>query len=373
MSLYVDLTAIKNNIKTIKEATNKEIMAVIKSDAYGLGSNHILPTLYDAGVNWIVYNTYKEYLHDKDYIINNKIKVLILESPTLMSIKDDYQYLIYSINTIDDLNCIKKSNKIITIHLRVNTGMNRLGINDMVEFEAILDDLQAKPNIIIDGIYTHFASNEDEYEYYHKQQNLFLKYIEKYNFKHIHSTCTSSLHKNIIGNMIRVGLALYGYGNHHLNLNPSLVFTTSVVSSFLLKKGECVGYDMTYISSNKEYLNVIPLGYNEIQGITNIQYKNKKYKLIGKTCMNHAFFVTPFKINKISKLLVLSKNDIIIMNYNWYHILTSLKKVPKNYIKRGQNDISSIYQRTNPKNQRYIFRRRSNQNTSFGTIRFRWC
>lgn len=359
MSLFIDLSKIQQNVKCIKEYTQKDVMAVIKSNAYGLGSKTIIKTLFKCGITWVVYNTYQEYLKDKVFINDSKIKVLILESITSKMLDDNYDKLYFSINSSDDVEVLNQINKKCNIHIRINSGMNRLGLKSINEFKMVIKKLKINPYVLIDGVYTHFASNENEYNYYEMQVNEFKKYLKLYKFNNIHTSSTSSLHKNIVGNMVRVGMAIYGYGNHYLNLKPCVTLNTNVLDSFKIFKGEYVGYDMTYKAENNEYVNIIPIGYYDIRGIDHIYYNNELYPLIGKICMNHAFFVTNFKIKKITKLIVLSKNDIIRVNYNWYQILTSLETIPKNYIMRGNYDISEVYSRTKFKTKGYKFRKRS--------------
>ena len=90
-------------------------------------------------------------------------------------------------------------------------------------------------NINIDGIYTHFSSDVDDYITYYNEKNIFNKYLMLFKFNNVHSAATSSLHKNILGNMVRFGIGLYGYGNYHLKLNPSINFNCNIIKIFNLK------------------------------------------------------------------------------------------------------------------------------------------
>lgn len=367
MGIMVDTYQIVKNIRQIKKVTNRDIMAVIKSDAYGLGQTTILKILLSSNIKWIVYNTYDEYIIDKDLLVEANCNVLILESPNRKMITDDYHNLYLSINSYEDVFIIQETKIKVHLHLRVNTGMNRLGLMSVNECKKVIDKVKNNSLISIDGLYTHFASNENENSYYMHQLKEFKKYLKIYPFKQIHSAATPSLHKEIVGNYVRVGLSLYGYGNHHIKLYPAVTYISKVIASFRVKKNESVGYDMKYVPENNEYINVVPIGYNDISGISHVNIKNKRYPLVGKMCMNHCFFTSQVKINKISKLIVLSKNDII--DSNWYLILTSLRKAPKNYIMRGYYDLPTISKRAKTKNQRYILRRRGNKTFNTRIVR----
>ena len=154
----------------------------------------------------------------------------------------------YSVNCYDDIEKFTNKDFNINVHLQVDTGMNRLGIRSTEECKYIINILRKHKRIKIDGIFTHFSSNCDEYNYYNKQLKLFNSYLKLYSFNTIHSASSSSLHKNIIGNNVRVGLAIYGYGNPYIGLCPSLYFTTKLINHFILHKGESIGYNQKYAS-----------------------------------------------------------------------------------------------------------------------------
>lgn len=358
LSLFIDLSTIINNIKNIQNNTNKEIMIVLKNNAYGIGSKKIIKILKECNVKWIVYNTYDEYQKDKEYL--GGFKILILSSVLINQIECD-ENLYYSINNYKDVMNVLNVKKKINVHIQVDTGMNRVGIRSIDVYKKILNDLIKNENINIDGIYTHFGSNYDEYEYYNKQINKFIEYVKLYNFKNIHSAATSSLHKNIYGNLVRVGLAIYGYGNPYIGLHPSIKYTTKLINQFILLPNETLGYNQGYIANKNTLVGVVPIGYNDITNIDYLYYNNIKLQIIGNRCMNHTFIKLPYKINNLSSLLVLPKSDIIYKEeYNWYYILTSIKNIKKIYIRRFNYDIPTIFKRTNKKNRKYVIRGRSN-------------
>jgi len=361
MSLFIDLSSIRKNIKEIKKVAKKDVMAVIKDNAYGLGSKKIIHLLKDENINWIVYNTYKEYLIDKVLINELKMNVLILESPSTLSLNDYYERLHYSINSVNDLTDeLLKVNHQIFIHLQVDTGMNRIGIRTIDELKRIIIKLITNENIKIEGIYTHYASNVDEINYYVLQEKAFTTFVKIYPFHTVHSQATSSILKESISNTLRVGLGLYGYGNKALKQYPALSLYTKIVNSFKVKKGDVVGYNQAFTAPSAGYIYVIPLGYNDIVGIDHVLVNDKRLQIVGMRCMNHSFLFSADKIDKIKSLKVLSKSDIIEKeHYNWYHILTSLKNMPKNYIERTYYDIPSTIKKRISKNKEYRFRRRS--------------
>ena len=174
-------------------------------------------------------------------------------------------------------------------------------------------------------------------------------------------------------------MALYGYHQPYLSLQRSVSLIETPCSVFKVSKKDRIGYNQIRVGN--EVVGVLPIGYNDVNldGMTNIYQKGQKYALIGKSCMNHTHFLADDKINYLSWLSILPTNGIIIdsndynYNLNWYHILTSLKGMPKNYIRRRNYDIPKIFKYNGEKSFRTKFREGSNQTFSFRTIQNGWC
>lgn len=346
MNVIVDLDKIRTNIRTIKKHTSKDIIACVKSNAYGLGASYIIKTLLKENVNYFFFNKLKEYLAVKELLKDKN--VLIYESLTKEQINKYYTpNLILTIKNTNDATIYKNTRTCIRVHLEIDTGMNRCGIRSINECINIINYI--KDSLIIDGIYTHFASGKDEYEYYINQVNKFKKYLNLYPFNIIHSASTSSLHKEIIGNMVRVGMGMYGY-HTNLKLSPALSIYTHLINIINLENGDKVGYNFLYKAYGCETLGVVDMGYFEIRDINKVYYLNKPYKFIGKTCMNHSFIIIDPEINLLSRLSLLPKFGIIDADeYDYYKILTSLNHIKKNYLERDNYEIHYVFKSASKK------------------------
>lgn len=372
MPLFIYTNNVEDNIKIIKNYTKKKIMAVVKSDAYGLGANTIIKTLKKAKVNYFVFEKYKEYLQSVEVIEN--ANVLIMESISLNQIQQEKNYNVaYTINSYIDAIKIKDINKKIKIHIRVDTGMNRFGIRNIEEFKKIINILKTNENIYLEGLYTHFSSPLLESNYYEKQRIIFQKYTNLYNFPIIHANATKTLHKKLIGNYVRIGMAMYGYHQPFINLKPTISLLERPVNVFKATKANKIGYSQ--LKTNK-VVGVLPIGYNEVD-LSTVKYirlqelglKNQKLKLFGKSCMNHTHFIGDDKINYLSWLSILPNNGIIVgsddyvfpRQEDWYKILTSMKKLPKTYVRRSNYDLPKIFNYRGQKGLYTRFRKRGNQ------------
>lgn len=368
MPLFIYADRIEHNIKVIKEKTKKFIMAVVKSNAYEMKTSFMIPLLRKNGVTFFAFEKKKEYLEAKQYLTPSD-QILLMESVSDLS-GIDLENVRLTINSPLDALFLKDTQKKVLVHIRVNTGMNRLGLNSLEELKWVLKLLKGNEKIIIEGIYTHFSSEQFEMKYYEKQYNLFKKYLKTHSFAIIHANATKSLHKKLIGNYVRVGMGLYGYHQIVLPLKPSIQLLERPCSVFLPKKNKKIGYMQIY---QKNKIGVLPIGYHDVDlsKIQNIYVKSQKVQLLGKSCMNHTHFIANDKINYLTWLSIFPTNGIICYSdeYNWYHILTSMKDIPRVYFRRRNYDIPKICKLLWQKSCPNGTRERGNQDSCFRIIR----
>ena len=173
--------------------------------------------------------------------------------------------------------------------------------------------------------------------------------------------------------MVRVGLAMYGYGNINLLLKKSLAAYERFINVIEVKKGETVGYQKEKQTTfNKKYLvGVLPVGYYENPNLTRISYRGHIYNKIADSCMNHTHFLIDDKINKLSFLSIIEKNDIIDgEKINWYHYITGLSNYKKIYLMRCINgNIFKILKNTRKKGSKGRIRSRRCKIIGIRTIR----
>ena len=136
MSLYIDLNNIEDNINRIKNLTNRNIMSVIKNNAYGIGTNIMLPLLSKLNVKWIVYNKYCEYVRDIN--INQSFNILILEKYK-KHFTSRNSNLYYSINSYEEVLLIKDIK-------------DRIDLNKIYDVDVVKAN---DPNMLYDLAYSH--------------------------------------------------------------------------------------------------------------------------------------------------------------------------------------------------------------------------
>ena len=345
--MVINVNKLMENIYTIKKKTSKEIIAVIKSNAYNTGVRSIIKYLKLADVSFFAFNTMEEYIYCQDLLTNDK--VLIFESLKEKQINLLPKNVRITINNIEDIYEIKCPR---IVHIQIDTMMNRMGIKNINDFKTIIK----YENINIEGIYTHFISNKKEYKKYHIQQETFNKYILLYNAPIIHSAASSSLNKKIIGNYVRVGMELY---------NDVVKIYTKLNNIRYIKKGEYVGYDALYKAKKDGYIGILNIGYYEGMKKGIVKYHKKYYPVIGKICMNHTFIKLDRPIKNSSLLNIFPINDKIYKKdkYTIYERIVSYRNFTRIYLTEYKYDLRKISKISLKKSN--IIKQRTRSNKTF--------
>jgi len=187
---------------------------------------------------------------------------------------------IFSVWDLDTLRALDKHQPRARIHLKLNTGMNRLGVS-IDELPELIQSLQTS-SLRVEGVYSHLSRADDPKgkTFTNNQLNRFKNMVEKlesrgleFRWKHLSATAGSEIISDPALNLTRLGLGFYGYspfGPHtkegreqRKHLSPALTLTSHIANIIELKPGEQVGYGGTYQAKHTETIAILPLGYNE--------------------------------------------------------------------------------------------------------------
>ena len=326
--LNINLNKIKINLEEIKKINNKTIIAVIKSNAYGFGLLEIAKFLEKENISYFAVATLEEGITLRKN--NIKANILVLEKSNSFLSYHKFN-LIYCLYDVEDLISIIDSKLPLRIHIKCNTGLNRLGIEES-DVDTVITLIQ-KSNLRIEGIYTHIA-NENTYR---KQLSSFEFFAKKFSFLPnliIHLDSSRFINKNKFSNAIRIGLSLFFFKEQTISLHSPIYKIKAVC------KGESIGYNQETVPA-KGYVLTIPLGYadgwNSFR--RTIGYiDGHKIQQIGRTCMDHMMFFSEQKI-KSPTIEIIGENiklDYLsnIFNESKYVIVTSLSpRITRNYLK----------------------------------------
>lgn len=360
--LEIDLNQVSENIKKIKEYTNGkvEIAPVIKADAYGEGAEHFKQILEENQIKILAVALTDEAINLRNSGFNQEILILneLLESDLEDIIEYNLTPKISIYEIAEKLNDIAiKENKKVNIHIEIDTGMGRTGINPR-EVEKYVDELKKLTNLNIEGIFTHFASADSNPEYTELQIKIFNETVEKLqkqgvDFKYIHSSASSGIinyFEKTKSNLIRPGIIIYGYmpseeTENKIGVKPTAVLKAKVAFLKTVEKGTSISYGNRYITQKESKIATIPIGYADgiRRSLSNKGrvYINGEYApIIGSVCMdNFMVDVTHIKDIEIGDEVVIWDNKNITLEeiartcdtINYEILCTIGKRVTRKY------------------------------------------
>jgi len=344
----VNLKNIENNVNTLINKYNdyKYYFGVVKADCYGHNGIETVKAIIAGGCNYIAVATLDEALEIRNHIID--IPILCLGIIPIEHVEKCIRNNItITISNLDYLNeLINKGIKHIKIHLKINTGMNRLGVNNKDEFNYIHDKIKEN-KFELEGIYTHIYNSNNK-ESTQKQFRKFEEITADINLNDIPivhisaSDATINYSKLPYTNGCRLGIAMYGLmENKELKLLPTFSLYSEIIQINNIDN-ETVGYNGAYEAENKERIAVIPIGYADgiIRKNTgrNVYINDKSYNIVGNICMDMLFVKVDDNVKVGDKVILIKDIQHIEkiaehLDTISYEVLCSIgKRVPRVYV-----------------------------------------
>ena len=294
----IDLKRLKSNYEYIKSKTNCPICAVIKADGYGVGSYEIAKELEELGVERFAVAFLKEAIDLRNFGIKSEILVLNYVSPEKIREVEDsgFIFTLYSLEQLTNYSPMNNLEK-LRFHVKINSGMNRLGINKEETHEFIR--LVKSKNIKIEALYSHFAHIEDE-EFTEKQFREFCEITEIFEkefcrsfLKHISNSGATLKYPNYNLDFVRVGMGLYGLQaleKKDENIKGIITWKSRISAIRDVKKGERISYGKKILDEAKK-IAIIPVGYShgymrQLNSDAFVLLKGEKVKILGKIFMD---------------------------------------------------------------------------------------
>jgi len=377
----VDGDILKNNIIEIKNKYNgyEYYIGVVKNNAYNHGI-YVVNDLIAGGINYLAVSSLEEALNIRKY--NMSIPILCLEPIEL-------EYIYDAINnnvtiTVENLNYIQALNElklqdILKIHLKIDSGMSRLGIKSSNELKKIIKIINENKKMYLEGIYSHFATSGVSDKNWDLQLANFKAITSEIELKnipivHLGRSLTLVNHPKIdFCNGIRLGIVMYGFAqninkgnfiqelkrnfivkkynisetsrNNNLQLRTAFCLYTKVISIRKLNEGECVGYNAIYKAKEPVYIATLPIGYAD--GVDKkfgfVSIRGKKYEIIADTM--DMLMIKVDKNIKIGDKVEIFGNNIKIkevtskIGVNAYHLFNQItNRVPRIHIREGYEE-----------------------------------
>lgn len=348
--VQVDLDKIAFNMRNIKNMVGKDvaISAVVKSNGYGHGAVGIAKTLIENGADYLAVATLNEAIELRKHFKEYNIFIMGYTRDELLEyvVKNDITQSVFSYNQAKILNELgEKHNKNPKVHIKYDTGFNRLGFRDSEESILEIEKICHLQNIYVEGIFSHLAlvgKAENRIQY-----DKFIKAIEKlenknlkFKYKHIEDSIASVDYPEYRMNMIRPGAIIYGIKGFHfgsLDLKQALTFKTKISHIKSIEKGEGVSYDYLWKAKKDAIIGTLPFGYGDgyprnLRDKSYVTIHGKRAAIIGVICMDQCMVdlthipeakvgdeVTIYgdgrgntlDIHEISKLAETNKNEIM--------------------------------------------------------------
>lgn len=305
----IDLNALAENLRSIRSLIrrNCEIMAVVKADGYGHGALQIAPLLLSCGASRLAVSLLDEAIHLRENGITAPILILSYTDPRRAEeiIRYNVTQTVYSWDLIHALNeAGRKTGRKADVHIKIDTGMSRIGFvsgfNSVHEAQAIC----ALPNIVVEGIFTHFATADEADDHYLRLQfSRFMsicRELEKQGIyipiKHCCNSAATLRYPEMHLDMVRTGLVMYGFlpdncAGFATAVRPAMTLKSSVIHLKRLPAGVSVGYGRRYTTSTETTVATVPIGYAD--GYSRIMgnrawalVRGTRVPVIGNICMD---------------------------------------------------------------------------------------
>lgn len=362
---YVEINGdnLESNVKNIIKnyPSYKYYFGVVKNNAYHHGF-YSVKYLINGGVNYLAVSSLEEALEVRKY--NNEIPILILEP-----IKPEYIYdainsnitiTVSSMDQANDISMMKFKDK-LKIHLKVDSGMNRLGFKDKTRLARAYNVLKNMKNVEVEGLYTHFATSGVQDRFYNQFLQKFREItssidLSEIEIVHADRSITLTTHDKIREvNGVRLGIIMYGFdqkipegniwrklkrkflqkeleiSNVHLTNNLKLKYAFNVISEVIESRrvmtGEAVGYGQSFSIGYPMYIATVPIGYAD--GVTK---EFSKVIVNGRKCKIAAdsmdmIMIVSEKLFRVGDKVVIIGSDFTIrdisnrLHENAYHTL----------------------------------------------------
>nr|WP_026908575.1 alanine racemase [Paucisalibacillus globulus] len=304
----INLDAIKYNITQIKEKLPQEtgIIAVVKANAYGHGLVPIAKKALESGANALAVAILEEAMILREASITAPILVLgfVPAKYALLAAENNITLTVFQRDWLEELGEYQLV-KPVNIHIKLDTGMNRIGVQSKDELLNLIREIANNKNIRITGIFTHFATADaKELDFYYEQTERLeeLLYVFKKQSKeevivHVGNSAASLRFPESMHNYIRFGISMYGLypskdvrQENSVDLKPVFSLHSRLIHVKRITKGESVSYGRTYVAEKDEWIGTIPIGYGDgwsrkLQGMS-VLVNGRRMPIVGRVCMD---------------------------------------------------------------------------------------
>lgn len=368
----IDLDNLADNMREIRRLAkdSAQVAAVIKADGYGHGAKYIAQTLLENGADRFAVAVLDEALELRRSGITVPVLVLGYTQPERAKaiVDNDIEQAIYSYELASSLSMeAQRQNKTVKVHIKLDTGMGRIGLRADETAVVQIKEIYNLPNLIIEGIFTHFAiADEKDKSYTQEQFDKFIWVVDKLEregitikLKHCGNSATIIDLPQMHLDMVRAGIILYGLAPSkdvelgRINLKQVMSLKARISHVKEINAGESVSYGRKFIASKKTKIASLPLGYADgytrmLTGKAQALVNGIRVPVVGRICMDQCMIdVTGIEDVKVGDEAVLfgkQKNSFISIDeiaeklgtINYEVVCMIGKRIPRVYVKDGK-------------------------------------
>ncbi len=303
----IDMDAIRNNYRILKDniPADVEVMPVIKANAYGHGMVETAQTLVGLGASHFAVALPEEGIELRLAGVTGE--VLVLGAAMSIAAADAVRYDLTQTVFTPDMAALlereaRKKGKDALVHIKLDTGINRIGLRTAEEAQALSNALKDAPHVRVTGVYTHFAAadnplpggglnpfTQEQLARFQALRSYFPEEIPA----HVANSAMSLLSPEAYFQMIREGISLYGYPPVRTSLpfRPALSWRTEVVYVKDIKAGETIGYGRSFTAQRDMRIATVAVGYGDgyhrmCSNRGMMLVRGQRVPIVGRVCMD---------------------------------------------------------------------------------------
>ncbi len=304
----ISLDAINHNIEQFRRVLpgDMRIMAIVKANAYGHGAIGVAQAAVEAGVDYLAVAFLDEAMQLRQAGVAAPILILGYTSPEELALvaELDVTITVYSDELLDAI-AARSAGRPVNIHIKLDTGMGRIGITGEEESIRFIDRALSTPGVVVEGLFTHYACADEAdkrytYEQHQRMERIVRHYAQQgieFPYLHAGNSATGIDTPELSYNMLRLGISMYGlYPSEEVHrdrvqLKPVMAYKTKVVHVKTVPAGSAISYGAIYHTQSEERIATIPVGYADgysrmLSGKAEALIRGVKVPVVGRICMD---------------------------------------------------------------------------------------
>ncbi|CAN7722231.1 alanine racemase [Paenibacillus sp. LjRoot153] len=310
----ISLDALRSNIEQFQKVlpAGMKQMAVVKADAYGHGAVEVSKEVLAAGVDYLGVAFFDEALELRNAGITAPILVLGYTPPEGINRARELDVTI-AVYSRDVLEALREqghkqeptSQKKLKIHIKLDTGMGRLGLHTEADAIPFIEEALLLPDVDVEGLFTHYANADEvdksytleQYGRFERIVSYFTDKGETFPYIHAGNSAAAIDLPGLTYSMVRLGISMYGLypsedvDQTKIELKPVLSLKTGIVHLKTLPAGSGVSYGTIYHTKGDEQIGTLPIGYADgysrmLSGKAEVLVRGKRVPIVGRICMD---------------------------------------------------------------------------------------